>query len=249
MKPIIIALLVAANGFVFANAPEALFQQANQAYQANDFTKSIELYEQVLSAGYRSPELEYNLANAYFRTGQRGKAILHYERAKLLSPDDADIGYNLSLVREQMEKMESLPEFFMVRWWKHLRMLLPSNLWGALALVLFWAGAGGLCLWLFGKTRGQKKTGFFVGITLVLLSILPLALALDRVSYEKSSHEAIVLAPAASLKSAPDSAGSEVYKLQEGEKVELLDLLSGWWQVQLPNGEKGWINGSDLEEI
>lgn len=232
-----------------ANTLDSIFQQANEAYQANEFSKSINLYEQVLSAEFHSPELEYNLANAYYRNKQIGKAILHYERAKLVSPDDADINYNLSLVRESLEEVEPLPKFFLTKWWKNMRMVFSSSLWGWLALLLLWIGVGSLGLWLFGKTREQKKLGFFVGATVVLLSLLPFGLALDRVAYEKSSHEAIILVPGASLKSAPDRAGSELYKLQEGAKVELLDLLSGWWQVQLPNGEKGWINGDDLVQI
>src|SRR5260370_692666 len=41
----------------------------------------------------------YNLANSYARAGKPGLAVLNYERASLLAPDDADINANLEYVR------------------------------------------------------------------------------------------------------------------------------------------------------
>src|SRR6266852_5690075 len=41
----------------------------------------------------------YNLANSYARAGKPGLAVLNYERAWLLAPDDADINANLDYVR------------------------------------------------------------------------------------------------------------------------------------------------------
>ena len=41
----------------------------------------------------------YNLANSYARAGKPGLAVLYYERAALLAPDDPDIRANLENVR------------------------------------------------------------------------------------------------------------------------------------------------------
>ena len=41
----------------------------------------------------------YNLANSYARAGKPGLAVLNYERAALLAPNDADINANLEYVR------------------------------------------------------------------------------------------------------------------------------------------------------
>src|SRR5271155_308187 len=40
----------------------------------------------------------YNLANSYARAGKPGLAVLSYERAALLAPDDPDINANLAYV-------------------------------------------------------------------------------------------------------------------------------------------------------
>src|SRR5580693_231086 len=46
-----------------------------------------------------SADALYNLANSYARAGKPGLAVLSYERAALLAPDDLDINANLAYVR------------------------------------------------------------------------------------------------------------------------------------------------------
>src|SRR5271170_1776891 len=54
---------------------------------------------QPAEAGYSAAAL-YNLGNAYARAGKPGMAVLNYERASLLAPNDPDVEANLRLVRE-----------------------------------------------------------------------------------------------------------------------------------------------------
>lgn len=49
-------------------------------------------------SGYTAAAL-YNAANSYARAGKAGMAILYYERARLLAPNDSDIEANLRYVR------------------------------------------------------------------------------------------------------------------------------------------------------
>ncbi len=231
------------------NNPETLFNQANEAYQANDFDKAIELYKQVTALDFISAELEFNLANAYFRKDDLGRAILHYERAKLLAPNDPDINYNLAIANSGIEAIEPLPSFFLVEWWVSLRSYFSSKSWGIISIILFWCSIGGFYFWFFGKSRDQKKYGFITGLVLMLIAILPLSLAINAASIEKDSRSGVVLTPATPLKSAPDDTSTDILILQNGHKVELLDELSGWMQVQLPNGEKGWLQTERIEAI
>ena len=48
-------------------------------------------------SGLESGELHYNLGNAWFRLGELGPAILHYERARRSMPRDDDLAANLAL--------------------------------------------------------------------------------------------------------------------------------------------------------
>lgn len=235
---------------LFANQGDELFRQANEAFQKKDFEKAAQLYGEVLAAGFRSPEVEYNLGNAHYRLGRLGPAILHYERALVLSPNDAETQHNLNLARQQVKgDIEPLPEFFLTGWWRQVRGSAGADTWGVVALLLWWGGFAGLTLWQLGKTRRRKKLGFLVGAICLIVSILPFSLAMSRAAYEQNTKTAIVLEPVAPLRSAPDDASTQVKQIFEGTKVKLLENLSGWWQVKLANGEVGWLNGGVLEEI
>ena len=62
------------------HAQESIFERGNQLYQEADYTGAIETYEAVLSAGFESADLHYNLGNAYFKEGDLGhhSSVIHY---------------------------------------------------------------------------------------------------------------------------------------------------------------------------
>jgi tetratricopeptide (TPR) repeat protein len=233
-----------------AGQADERFRQANEAFQQNDFEKAVQLYEELTKAGYRSVSLEYNLGNAWYRLSRPGKAILHFERALLLAPDDEDIQYNIALVRQQLkDEIEPLPVFFFSYWWSVWRTMLSSKAWGIMALLLWWVGFACLVLWKLGKARKFRKMGFIVGISCLILSLLPFSLALSRMGYENDPGQAVILEETASLRSAPDEAGTEVMLLHEGTKVSLNEKINEWWNVHLVNGEKGWLQDKVMEKI
>lgn len=235
---------------LFADQASALFEKANDAFFQKKYAEAVGLYEQLLTDGYQSAELEYNLGNAYFRQNNLGQATLHFERAYLLDPHDEEVRHNLAVVRDrQVDEFSLLPKFFLTKLWEQMRLMMPATAWGILALVIWWGGMAGLGIWLFGKSRSQKKKGFFYGLMALAVSLLPLALALSRADLDENSRHAIVLSEETTVRSAPDAEGAELLKVHEGLKVKLLDEISGWWQVELPDGEKGWLNGGDVERI
>ena len=78
-------------------AVEQVWDAANTAYINSDYHRAIDAYRQLILRGHASDKLYYNLANAYFKVGRYGKAILYYNRALRLAPGDADIRYNLDV--------------------------------------------------------------------------------------------------------------------------------------------------------
>ena len=84
---------------VFAGPPQN-FDQANQHFQAGNFAGAAEAYQAEINSGGASAALLYNLGNSQYRMGEFGRAILSYERARLLTPRDPDLLANLSLARK-----------------------------------------------------------------------------------------------------------------------------------------------------
>ena len=251
MKKILLILfcIYSVSNIALSNV-DTIFQQANEAYQAKQYSKAAELYESILQQDVQSKELFYNLANSYYKQKELGKAILYYEKALALDPDDEDIQYNLQLANSfAKDEINVLPPFFLARWWGALRGLASSKLWSIIALVLFWAGVAGIIVWLIALEREKKKKGFLVGFLFISLSILPFLLAYDKANLEKDSNMAIVLVKETPLKAAPDEESTELLLLHEGAKVELLDQIGAWSKVRLQNGEQGWLPFSSFGKI
>ena len=230
--------------------PQITFDAANKAFQAKNYPEAIAQYEQLLAEGYRDEALYYNLGNSYYAAGQVGKAILHFERALLLDPDDENTRYNLAVARYHVQgEIDPVPPFFLLKWWRAARSAMSPSAWGILALLLFWAGLGGLTLWQLGKIRQHKKRGFLAGFIAIALSLVPLSLALSAYQHRNDTDEGILVVQQASLKSGADETSQELRLIYEGTRLELLDQINIWYKVRLENGETGWLSGDSFEEI
>ena len=61
------AVLWLVGGSILMAQPSAQFGKANQEYAASDFKAAIADYEELVRSGQDTPNVFYNLGNAYFR--------------------------------------------------------------------------------------------------------------------------------------------------------------------------------------
>jgi len=229
---------------------EVTFAKANETYTKGQYAAAIEQYESIVQGGEFSMDLHYNLANAYFRTNQLGKAVLHYEKALKLSPGNADVLNNLAIAKDKTkDEIGKIPEFFLFKWWNGIANWLGSTTWAVLGLLLLWGGIGGLIYWQIGKERAQRKKGFAYGLLGVVLSILPLTLAFTKYHIENDQSKAIIIQKEVNFKSAPDDISPTIQLLHEGTKVIIKDEIGDYYQVNLVNGDEGWIGKKVVEVI
>jgi len=100
MKRLISILFVLSALVVHASGEKTLLEEANRHYVAQEYREAAEKYEQILASGKESAEVYFNLGNACFKNGEHVKAILNYERAKLLAPQNEDIDFNLRIANQ-----------------------------------------------------------------------------------------------------------------------------------------------------
>jgi tetratricopeptide (TPR) repeat protein len=172
MKRILLLSFVLFFGLsVFAQS-ETL-KHANELYAAGNFTDAAKQYETILANEGVSPELYYNLANAYYKTNEVGRSILNYERALRLSPTFADAKFNLELAQQKVvDNIIQAPTFFLGRWIENLIKILSSNQWFYISLSLFVLGLVVAFLFIFGTTKGLRKTSFYISGILLGISLL-----------------------------------------------------------------------------
>lgn len=242
----ILALLFATTLF----AQEDLLHKANDLYTQEKFTEAIDVYNQLLMTNLESPEVYYNLGNAYFKTNQFPKAILNYERAKLLSPDDEDINFNLQVANQRVvDAIQELPGIFIVRWWNSLVNSQTTDTWALvsiIAFVLFLTLAG---LYFFARSGDIRRIAFWTASVLFAFSMMSWSFAAQQKSRLVDHEYAIVMQPTVTVKSSPSEKGTNLFVVHEGLKVKVIDRLGDWLEVKLADGNKGWLLMESIERI
>lgn len=233
-----------------SDGPAQLWESANAAYVAGDYDRAVGDYTRILDGGLHSAALYYNLANALFKRGELGRAILYYNRALRLSPSDEDIRHNLEYAeRMTKDNIEAVPEFFLVTWLRSVRSSLSCSAWTVLSLAAFAALLALGLLYMLSQRLAARKAGFY-GMAVALLFFVVTSLfawggrrdILDR-------SEAVVMGSSVPVKSSPDRSATDLFVLHEGTKVTIGDTLEGWAEIRIADGNKGWIELGRIERI
>jgi len=249
MKRIINTILaILFTAAVFAQGD--LIQTANEHYTKEEYQKAIDGYNQILMAGIESPEVYFNLGNAYYKTKQYTLSILNYERAKLLAPDDEDIEFNLQVANQKVvDSIQELPGIFVVRWWNALVNSQTTDTWAVVSIFSFVVFLTMLGFYFFAKTSEVKRITFWSGCFLIVLTIFSWTFAAKQKSRLVNHTYAIVMQPTVTVKSSPSEKGTNLFVVHEGLKVRITDKLGDWVEIRLADGNKGWMLTESVERI
>lgn len=231
-------------------AQDALLDKANKHYIAGEYEQAIDGYNEILGSNCESAEVYYNLGNAYYKTNQFTLAILNYERAKLLAPNDEDIQFNLDMANQYVvDAINPLPQVFFIRWWSNLTNKLSVDGWAktsVISFILFLILAG---LFVFTRKSLLKRLSFWCGILVIVISIFSFNFATRHKKRITEHNFAIITQASVTVKSSPAENGTDLFMIHEGLKVEIKDNLGQWLQIRLSDGNQGWLPSSSLERI
>ena len=249
---IVFLFLLVFGGVVWAEKEEMniqnSFEQGNALYQKEDYAGSVQAYETILSRGVQGVSLYYNLGNAYYKSGQLGKAILNYERALKLAPEDKELVNNLTFVREFLQDKVEAPEA--PRWQRSLmrlhRFLTLNGVVGGASLcyslILLFAA--------YAVIRSTFRTFFLRRLLIPLVSLFVLFSGLGILKvFESRFSPAIVLAEEVDVRYGPSSQETKAFVLHAGTKCAVRDVSGEWVLIWLPNDRGGWVHQSGLERI
>jgi tetratricopeptide (TPR) repeat protein len=227
-----------------------LVAKGNKAYSAGMFSQAISCYQDVLKKGNASAELYYNIGNAYYKSDDMPSAILYYEKAKKLRPNDADLIFNLSVANNKItDKIEQVPQLFIKRWWTNLFNLFSLDALAISSLVSLSLFFVLMSIFLFARPVLVRKISFWCGIGILVISISSFVLAQRKHHALREQKEAIVFTPAVTVKSSPDANSVDLFVVHEGAKVTILDTLGTWQEIRIGNGSEGWIKAIDTRRI
>jgi tetratricopeptide (TPR) repeat protein len=253
--PIQVALAVAAAVWLAlvtpAIAQDEIVARGNQAYQDGDYAAAVEAYEAVEAAGFQSAGLQYNLGNAYFKSGALGRSILHWERASVLAPGDPDIRANLELARSLTpDAVESLPTFWLfsaASWWVRL---FPRGILLTVVALSWLALTGGFGIRILARNEGLERAGNWTAcVGGVFVLVLGTNLAIRELGIA-APERAIILVEAVAVRSAPaEDDDLTLFEVREGTRVRIDQRTGGWAEVVLDDGKVGWIPAEVMEAI
>ena len=198
-----------------------------------------------------STDLYYNLGNAYYRMDEMPRAVLNYERALLLSPGDRDVRFNLQMARSKtIDKITPESEMFFVTWYHSLVNLTSVDGWATVALCTLALAIVLALLYLFATPVWLRKVGFFGALALLVVFGLTNFFAYAQKQSFTARRGAIIMAPAATVKSTPASQGTDLFILHEGTKVTITDAtMRQWKRIRVADGKEGWIEAKEIEVI
>ncbi len=233
-----------------AQNPDSLLNLANNAYNQGLYDSAINTYNKILAQKVESAELYYNLGNAWFKKGEIPHAILYYEKAKKLAPNDEDINYNLGIANSMIvDKIEKVPRLFFERWWDYFYNLLGADQWAVIFLISWALLILMVGLFFLSSSRGTRKLAFFLGLLFMLTTAGSYGLAAQKHKHAVTHNEAIVFTPTITVKSSPTQTSVDLFVIHEGTKVKILDRVDNWLKIKISNGSIGWIPESSVEEI
>ena len=221
------------------------FDDAVKAYDAGDFKTAADYFRSQIQKDSPDPALLYNLGSSLCSQGDFAGALVCFERAHLLSPDDSAITENLNFVRRRLFLSEvnqiDSPTEMLIAAGCSLR---PDE-WILIAF-LMWSVAG--ILLAFRRRLSRNKLIIFVGSSLIIMFAVIGACIYERTgSY--SNKNAVVTSKDAELRTLPSEvSGSKLLRLRLGTVVRIMESRFNWVRIQSEN-LKGWVHEDKITRI
>jgi len=220
-------------------APTA-FDAANRLYEQSKFAEAAAAYENLLKPGAAATAVYFNLGNAYFKSGQVGRAISAYRQAELLTPRDPDVRANLQFARNQVQGPTLAPgrrQSWLGR--------LSLNEWTLLATAAVWLWFALLILRLW-RPGLKPALGSYLALTGSAAVMLGIGCAV--VYYDsRLTRIAIVVSSEAVVRQGPLEESTPAFTAHDGAELRVLDRKDDWLQVSPDPGHSGWVRRNQLQ--
>lgn len=234
---------------------QSLFADANRRYFAGDWTGAAQAYAAIIERfQVEDATLYHNLGNACFRSGAYGSAILYYKRAQKLEPDaklSESLDRNLDAARRTLQaRYRSSANTSMVYADPSGVVYQVTHLVGettlAIVFAALWFGLFGLLM--LRRLRPNVRWPGRVAVPVGLLVAVAGVLVWGRIATDADQRVGVVVAAEAMLRDGKHEI-AQGKSLAEGLEVRILDGDTAWTQVELADGQRGWVESKSVKQI
>lgn len=221
---------------LFDDANELALKDPDMAKQK--YKNAVLKYRKIIESGIENPFVYMNLGNAYFFSGDKGRAMLNYQKAYRLNPAGEDLLHNIEFLRTQAVDVPPNTSSKILKYtfyWHRLSFNLKLTLF-VLFNCIFWSYLG----WRIYFKKSQHSWIMYSSLIAALLllgSLLTTAMQWDN------SIDGIVT----EREVTPRQGNGYIYEmalsgpLHSGAEFKLLETRKNWYYIELPGGSKCWI--------
>jgi tetratricopeptide (TPR) repeat protein len=224
-----------------------LLEKAEKAYDSKNYKEAISNYEKLLSKGFKSYQLYFNLGNSYYRDKQLGKAIYNYELARKLNPNDEDVRINLGIAAARtIDKIDSKENFFITAVKSNLLSSFDTGGWAWITIfcmILFC-----LLTFLFVSSRRivVKRLSLVFAFIFLAGFFIMYFLGFSALRSKVENKFAIIVSRETKVMNEPTPKASSKFSLHEGTKIRVVENNGDWVLIKLDNGNEGWVKMQDV---
>lgn len=250
MKRVVVYIALFVGVFVQAQSSEELFSQGNKLYQEGEYSKAIDIYDEIEAKNIESADLYFNIGNCYYKMNKVAPSIYYFEKALKLDPTHSDAAFNLEFAKRMtIDAIEELPKTFIQKISENVIQKLPFDSWALFAVIASFLVAIFFLLYYFSGSSKKKLFYFNMSLLALVMLIITVTFAFSSFNIAKKDRPAIIFAEKAEIKNAPTLKSEDAFELHEGTKVQILDELDGWKKIKIADGKIGWIYEKDIREI
>jgi len=240
-------VLLLGTGTVFAFVSSPFFAEANAKYQTGDFKAAADLYQKIVKSGSATSAVYYNLGNTMLRLGQKGEALVDYERARKGAPRDKDLKWNLRVLQSALSDRieDSSSNLF--------RLLIEkvTTIW-TLDEIAFSFTMGMVVLFvmtLFAYLFPALRTIVRFLRSFVFLFLLASMGVFGLQWWETKDPRVVILDKEVVAYYGPSEKETKAFLLHEGAEGKVLDESQDWYYIALKNKNTGWLRKNSCEVI
>ncbi len=212
------------------------------------FRASEQRFSSIAAAGVVNGRLEFNIGNCHLQAGDVGRAILHYVRAQRLIPRDPLLADNLAVARSRcltpIEPTRQSEFFKSVFFWHHQTAAATRFRVGLAMYIAVWVLLSARSLTL------RRWITVLIVVCALVAGACGTSVAAQRWS-DRNAPEAVVTAMDVVVYKGPGTGYQRQFEqpLQPGVECTVRERRGTWWNIELVDGNAGWIQAGDAELI
>ena len=246
--------------FALSTQDKKVFQEAQTTFEKALTLKSETKQKQMLKAArqfvaimaerdIKNGYLYYNIGNAYYEAGKKGKALVNYKRANRYLSGLEELNNNIQQVTSDLEI-----NIVSKSWWQNFKKDLffwhyiidyhSRRVVFIVTFIAFWAL---MCVMVLKKNIVLNTIVMAVLFATICFGTSFL-ISFYQIHYLK---EGVIILEQTETRKGPSLSYEAFYQqpLKEGVEFRLIDEQNNWWKIELENGDKMWIKQSSAEII